>query len=162
MSAKRYFRVNCEAPGGFGPKSVLEYDEGGHSIARVDHLDLEFEVWLGDEIVTCVGHYCVSEKLWEYLVANGIKGVSVREMTVSQSEDFDELCPGVVIPPFKELVVPQTLRGNYAPLEIEAASIPNAETFRGPKLPLIVTERIRNLLVAFGLKAVIFEEARVV
>src|SRR6266511_4200473 len=107
----QYYSVECEAPGSLGPTAQYEYDARNTYIKEILYLDLEFEVWLGSELVQHVGHYCVSIPLWDYLRKNNTRGVSVRDMTVTPGEHVNDLHPGRVIPEFKELVLPRTLRG---------------------------------------------------
>ena len=140
------YSVDCEAPGGgYGETAVLVYDEGGRFIQNVEYLDLIFDVWRGGELVQDVECYCVTTSLWNYLDANGIKGVSVRGMTTTPGDYMIEMEPDRIIPQFEELVLPRGLRGRWADgWTIEKSTIPIADMFTGPGLPLFVTERERT------------------
>ena len=159
----KYYSVVCEAPGSLGPSAVYRYDPTNSFIEEVDYLDLEFEVWLGGELVTNIGSYCVSAALWAFLCEQGISGVSVREMTVTPRLAISERA----IPKFKELVLVRTARGSniHYPIPpdgpypdadrfasgciLEAASIPGADMFAGGHLPLIITERCHQVLCSY-------------
>jgi len=159
----RFFGVECEAPGGgFGPMARIKYDPANTYIQEVEYLDLQFDVWLGGELVQDVGCFCVSVSLWDYLSRNKIKGVSVRDMSVTPGEQVNDLHPERVIPQFKELVLPRTLRGQRLDRwQLDGKSIPNADMFTGSGLPLFVSERAKELLVAYGVSGLEFEEASV-
>ena len=84
--------------------------------------------------------------MWEFLRSSAISGVSVRDMTVTVGDDFHELCPGCVVPVFKELVLPRTVTGvkdNGWVLDLR--TIPEADMFTGVGMPLFVTSRIKAL-----------------
>lgn len=157
----KYFSVECEAPGGgYGPDAVLLYDKQNRYIQKVEYLDLEFEVWLGGELVQHIACFCVSEALWGYLKGNGVTGVSVREMKVTPGDIFFELNPHRVIPCFKELVLPRTLIGEKSHgWKIKKDSIPDADMFTGTGLPLFVTAHMKEMLSRYGVTGLEFEEA---
>jgi hypothetical protein len=159
----RYYSVECEAPGGgFGPRARIKYDSANTYIKEVQYLDLIFDVWLGGELVQDVGCYCVSVSLCDYLSKNGIKGVSVRDMTVTPGEQVNDSHPGRVIPQFKELVLQRTLQGQQTSgWVLDSKSIPDADMFTGLGLPLFVSERAKELLVAYGVSGLDFEDATV-
>src|SRR5258708_5430381 len=131
--AMRYFSIECEAPGGgFGPKARIKFDPVNTYVQEVQYLDLIFDVWLGGELVQDVSCYCVSVSLWDYLSKNGIRGVSVRDMSVTAGEQVNDSHPGRVIPQFKELVLPRTLRGQRVDgWVLDGKSIPSADMFTG-------------------------------
>jgi hypothetical protein len=159
------YSVQCEAPGGgYGESAVLVYGESLRYIREVKYLDLIFDVWLGGDLVQDVECYCVTADLWDHLEANEVKGVSVREMTVTPGEHVNELHPGRIIPVFKELVLPRGARGKQTidGFRVEQASIPHADMFTGTGMPLIVTDRARQLMVNYGVREVEFTFAAVV
>jgi hypothetical protein len=158
----RYYSVECEAPGGLGPNAIVTYDPSYTYIQDVQFLDLEFEVWLGGELVQHIDCYCVSVALWDYLSKNAIRGVAVREMSVTEREQVNDLHPGRVIPQFKEVVLPRTLRGHHSDRWLlDSDSIPDADMFTGLGLPLFVSERVKQLLISYGVIGLEFEEASV-
>ena len=159
----RYYSVECEAPGGgFGPKARIQHDPANTYVQEVQYLDLIFDVWLGGELVQDVSCYCVSVSLWDYLSKNGIRGVSVREMLVTAGEQVNDSYPGRVIPQFRELVLSKTLKGKRADgWVLDGKSIPAADMFSGLGLPLFVSERAKDLLIAYRVRGLEFEEASV-
>ena len=170
----KYYSIGGEAPGGLGPTAV--YHRDSHGLIVVDYLDLEFEVWLGGEFVEDSDCYAVTEELWNALKSLDLKGVSTRAMTVTPGPDVNRNFPGRVFPRFLELVVPRSATGKYnhglestmilsedVYLEqqeesttqvilgkIHRDSIPDADMFSGPGLPLIATSRVRDFLKNYG------------
>jgi len=158
----QYYSVKCEAPGGLGPNAIYKYDSKRSYIQEIEYLDLEFEVWLGGELVEHVDCYCVSARLWKYLSEHGIRGVSVRDMAVTAGPHVNDAYPNRVIPLFKELMLPRTLEGQRAAhWVLNSKSIPDADMFTGLGLPLFITERVRNLLVAYGSSGAEFDRVSV-
>jgi hypothetical protein len=157
------FGVECEAPaGGYGPGAVLAYDSQGRYVERVDYLDIIFDAWLGGELIQHVGSFCVTQSLWDYFVANQVRGVFVRDMAVTRGDQVNQLYPGRVIPVFKQLVLPVSAKGKArGGLTIELESLPEAEMFTGLGLPLIVNNRVKELLTAYGVTGLEYEKARV-
>jgi hypothetical protein len=158
-----YFSVECEAPGGgYGPNAVLVYDKNGKYIERVDYLDLMLDIWLGGELIQHVQCFCTTTRLWDFLRHSNLVGVAVRDMTVTLGEHLNDTHPNRVIPQFKELVLQRGLQGQRNNgWRIQKESVPNAEMFTGIGLPLFVAERVRALLVRYGVTGLEFEQARV-
>ena len=138
------------------------YDATGKYIQSVDFLDLIFDIWLGSEMVQHVQCYCVTTRLWNYLMDNGIQGVSVRPMTVTPGDELNELHPGRTIPEFKELLLPRGLQGQQQDgWKLKKSCVPTADMFTGPGLPLFVSENAKELLVQAGVSGVEFALATV-
>lgn len=158
-----YYSLRCEAPGGYGPTAVLRYNEDNPDniyIEEVEYLDLEFRVWLGSEVVQHVESVCVSKALWKYLVGNGIRGVGVRDMTVTPRPAFPRLDGGKIIPPFVELVLERSAEGEEieGSWRINESTIPDADMFSGLGLPLCISERAKDMFVAYGVTGVEYRE----
>ena len=157
----RYYSVEAEAPGaGYGPTARLRYGPEMRYIEEVGYLDLEFLVWSGGDLIQDVGQFCVTSELWGFLRSNSVKGVYTREMTVTIGNDFHELCPGVSVPRFEELVLPRQASATKQDKWIlDAKTIPDAEMFTGIGLPLFVNHRIKDLFEKYGVKGLRFDDA---
>jgi hypothetical protein len=157
-----YYVVECEAPAaGYGPSAVLRYDSSGTYIHTVEYLDLEFLVWGGGELIQDKGCFCVTDALWRYLSTKGLKGVSIRPMTVTVGDQFRELYPGRTVPTFQELVIAKATNGKCDTNWIlETDTVPQADMFSGVGLPLVVTERVKDALCAYGVSGLRFEAVR--
>ena len=72
--------------------------------------------------------------------------------------------PDVLIPEFKELVLPRSLRAEKDNNEwlIELSTIPEADFFAGRYTPLFVNSRGRSLVEEYGVTHVTFHPAKVV
>lgn len=158
-----YYAVECEAPsGGYGPNAILVYDRLTQYIDRVDYLDIIFDVWLGGELIQDVSCFCVTQSLWNYLVAKGIGGVDAREMSVTYGEHLNDWQPDRVIPSFKELVLQRSVKGNPQQFEIEFASIPVADMCTGTGFPLIVNDKAKSLLDAYGVTGLEYQQLLII
>jgi hypothetical protein len=100
--SQEFFALDPEVPGGFGEGTQLDRSQVP---IRVTHLVLEFEGWLGDELITSFPAYAVTAGLGERLTAAGLTGISLREMEQSRSEEFLERWPDRELPQFRELLV---------------------------------------------------------
>src|SRR5262245_498838 len=154
----RYFSVECEAPGSFGPRAILRYDADNTVVTDVEYFDLEFEVWLGGELVEQIGFFGVSDQLWEHLVGHGTRGVSVRPMSVTVGKNVHRM-----VPPFKELVLVRTARAEEIDDEwmLEAASVPDCDMFTGYATPLFVSEKGKQALAQYPRAGVRFTKVRI-
>jgi hypothetical protein len=92
-------------PGQLGDNAVL--DRSGPRL-RVTHLELAFDGWLGDELVTTHPAFAATRHLADLFVQAGLSGFSLRDMEVSRSEEFQELYPDRDLPEFVELVITGT------------------------------------------------------
>ena len=155
-----YYSVECEAPGGFGPRAKLTYDLANSVDLEVEFLDLEFEVWRGGELVQNVNCFCVTAALADWLKRNAVIGISFRDVVVTQGENLNRFHPRRSIPEFAELVLPRCAQGWRANRwSIEKASIPQAEMFTGSGLPLLVTGRVVKVLSEYGVSGLQIEQA---
>ena len=158
-----YFSVECEAPGPFGPEAILRYDDAGRYIQDVDYLDIEFQVWLGGDLVSKTAWYGISQPLWEH-ISDRVKGVSIRKMTVTPGEQVNDRHPGRKIPQFLELVVSRSVEGreDRDGCVIVRTTIPDADVFTGLGLPLIVSGHAKELLRSYGIPESDFKKVRVI
>ena len=100
-----YYLVSPEVPGQLGDGTVL--DRSGDRL-RVTRLEYAFDGWLGDELITSHPAFAATRSLADTLLSAGLSGFGLREMEVTQSDEFRELHPGRELPEFVELVVTGT------------------------------------------------------
>jgi hypothetical protein len=102
----QFYVVRPEVPGGLGDNTVM--DHSGDRVG-VSHLHIEFEGWLGDELITAHPAFAATTALADKFKRAGLTGFHTRDMEVTRSEDFEEDFPGREIPPFTELVIDGTV-----------------------------------------------------
>ena len=100
-----FYAVRPEVPGQLGDKTVLDRDGGR---LKVQHLELVFDGWLGDELVTAHPAFAATRHLADLFVQAGLTGFSLRDMDVSRSEEFLDFYPDRQLPEFVELVLTGT------------------------------------------------------
>ena len=98
----KYYVVEPEAAGGFGPKSILNPKVRPPSVTKFHY---EFDVWLGDPLLEAVGCFIVTEALKNEIQAMNATGVSFSSVEVSKSGQFEDLYPNCQLPKFVWLKV---------------------------------------------------------
>ena len=100
----KMYKISPEVPGGIGPNSVIEYEEG--KIKNIKYLEFEFEGWFGDELLTSSPCYVITKTLAEYLDKNQITGfVCDNNIKITKSETFEYYHPNVELPAFSRMLV---------------------------------------------------------
>jgi hypothetical protein len=93
----KYFNLEAEVAGGFGPHSVTHEAPGELIVHRLHFI---FDGWLGDEIVESTPCYLVTEDLANTISARGLTGASFDQAEIGCSDIFKELYPGKSLPAF--------------------------------------------------------------
>jgi hypothetical protein len=91
-----------EVPGGLGQRTQM--DCSVHP-PRVHSLHFVFDGWLGDQIVESFPCYLVSSELAFSLARAGLTGCNLAEADVETSDQFKEMYPELILPPFKWLQI---------------------------------------------------------
>ena len=104
-SSTEFFVLRPEVAGGLGPKTVM--DCSTHP-PRVDELHYVFDGWLGDELLETFPCFIATQALWTLLDDAGLSGVRAGPLHVSASEQYVEMYPERVLPPFVRLLVTGT------------------------------------------------------
>lgn len=130
-----YYLVEPEVAGGWGPATVVA--EPRTHPPEILELEYEFFGWLGDPLVTSFPVYLATRSLLAELARLGATGYRVAEATITRNEQFDEVQPETVLPPFA------WLRPTGIPGFDDLGALPNAD--------LIVSERVYELLLAAGM-----------
>ena len=99
----KYYALEPEAPGGFGPSSVF-FDVKARP-PRIAKFNYEFDIWPRDPLVEAVASYIVTESLKERIAALCPTGVSFGPVEVSKSGQFEDLYPNRELPKFVWLQV---------------------------------------------------------
>ena len=93
--------IEPEVAGGWGERTVV--DTAVHP-PRIRHLHYQFDGWLGDEIIESFPCLIVSQRL-AVLFPSTLTGFELAEVEISKSEEFEDLCPGRILPAFRWLKV---------------------------------------------------------
>ncbi|MBI1832500.1 MAG: hypothetical protein HYR84_13745 [Planctomycetes bacterium] len=91
-----------EVAGGLGEASVLDHSSQPPTVI---HLDYEFMVWLGDDLVEANPCFIVTDRLATALKDFAGTGYTFDDLTVSKDEQFDEVHPGLVLPRFWRMTI---------------------------------------------------------
>lgn len=97
-----FSRIALAVPGQLGPATAL--DSSIHP-PKVESLDYVLDAWDGDELVEVFPCFVATRELAEQLVAATCSGFRLDRLTVSTSEQFEELYAGVVLPSLVRLVI---------------------------------------------------------
>ncbi len=95
-----HFILEPEVAGGLGANTVM--DRTSHP-PQVMHLHYQFDGWLGDVLVESFPCFIVTRAAKEALIAAAVTGVQFGDVEVSTSDQFSEVCAGVVLPEFVRL-----------------------------------------------------------
>jgi hypothetical protein len=98
----KYFLIEAEVAGGFGPNTVL--DRSVHP-PIVNRLHYQFDGWLGDVLLESFPSFIVSGDARNKLLESDVTGARFDEVEISTSEQFRELYPERRLPQFAWLQV---------------------------------------------------------
>jgi hypothetical protein len=84
------FELEPEVPGSPGPDTVWDTTVVP---PRLSNVSLEFDGWLGDDLVETYPIYAVTDRLRAALEGADVTGVAFEEMSVSKSDQFQEFFP---------------------------------------------------------------------
>ena len=129
-----YFILEPEAAGGFGPATT------GNLRARpplLEKFNYEFDVWLGDPLLEAVSTFIVTDHLKDRLLEARASGVAFGDVEVTKSGIFLDMNGDRPLPAFCWLQI--TGRAGKDDFGLSSSGLP------------VVSERIMNLLNAFGL-----------
>lgn len=130
-----YFFIEPEVGGGVGPNTILDRRTDP---PRVDHLNYEFDVWLGDCLVEGFPCLIATQQASNALEAAGATGFDLGDVEISTTYEFDSREPSVRLPPFVWLKV---------------IGIAGKDDFGvGADLRFVISERALDIVRPFGLK----------
>ena len=93
----RFFIIEPEVAGGFGPDTVLDFSV--HP-PRPIKFNYQFDGWLGDPLVEAVASFIVTVSLKDLLEKNFVSGIKFGDVDITKSGEFEDLCPDMVLPDF--------------------------------------------------------------
>ena len=129
-----YFVLEPEVAGGFGPATI------GNLRARpplLEKFNYEFDTWLGDPLLEALGTFIVTDHLKERLIEAHASGVGFGDVEATKSGIYLDLYGDRPLPAFSWLQI--TGRAGKDDFGLSSSGY------------LIVSERMMNLLKAFGL-----------
>lgn len=97
-----YYLLNPEIAGELGDGSELVY-EGG-KIKEVVFLEYNFMGWQGDELLSTHPCFIVTESLQNDIISNGLTGVKFRNITMTFSDEFYDICGNIKVPRFVQII----------------------------------------------------------
>lgn len=97
-----YYLLNPEIAGELGDGSELVY-EGG-KIKEVVFLEYSFMGWQGDELLSTHPCFIVTESLQNDIISNGLTGVKFRDIAMTFSDEFYDICGNIKVPRFVQII----------------------------------------------------------
>ena len=97
-----YYRLDPEVAGHFGPETIV--DSSTHP-PIVHSLHYVFDGWLGDELLTAFPCFIVTKHMQQLIESTNPSGCSFDAVTVSRSEQFEELHSERQLPQFSRLMI---------------------------------------------------------
>ena len=97
-----YYLLNPEVSGELGDGCKIEYKNG--MIHEITFLEYHFTGWMGDELLTAHPCFIVTKELEHDICAEGLTGVDFREISVTFSDEFYEMCGDIKVPQFVQII----------------------------------------------------------
>jgi hypothetical protein len=129
-----YFMLEPEVAGGFGPATTGDLRARPPQLEKFDY---EFEVWPDDPLLEAVSTFIVTDLLKDRLIDAHASGVGFDDVEVTKSGIYLDLYGDRPLPAFSWLQI--TGRAGKDDFGLSSSGL------------LVVSERIMNLLNAFGL-----------
>ena len=136
-----FYVVEPEVAGDWGENTKFTRTPGTPTEVHALHYD--FNGWLGDCLLATSPCFIITETAAQAMADAGLAGFSTDAVEVTTSSEFDELFPGVVLPPFVWLKV-----GNRPGLDDLGITA---------DLDLVVSERALMLLKEQGVSNALVE-----
>ncbi|MCH5345343.1 MAG: hypothetical protein J1E64_15055 [Acetatifactor sp.] len=112
-----YYILNPEVAGELGDGSDLVY-EGG-KIKEVSFLEYNFMGWQGDELLSTHPCFIVTESLQNDIILNNLTGVKFKEISMTFSDEFYDMCGDVKIPQFVQIICNASYEDNAGDLQYD-------------------------------------------
>ena len=93
----KYYDLEPEVPGQWGKKMVFDRNGPDRKIVK---LHIEFDGWLGDDLLTSHPCFFATPRLAEEIKLNKLTGVTPSHMETSRSITFETIYPGRQLPEF--------------------------------------------------------------
>src|SRR5690554_7324171 len=92
-----FYFVEPEVSGGFGENATI--DSSIHP-PKITKLHIEFDGWLGDDLIETFPCYIISEGLGNKIKEENLTGFIFDEVEISKSDQFKEMYPNRELPKF--------------------------------------------------------------
>ena len=129
-----YFLLEPEVAGDFGPATTGDLRARP---PRIEKFNFEFDVWPCDPLLEAISTFIVTDRLKEVLIRAHASGVTFGNVETTRSETYFDLYGDRPLPAFSWLQI--TGRAGKDDFGLSSSGY------------LIVSERMMNLLQAFGL-----------
>jgi hypothetical protein len=129
-----YFVLEPEVAGGFGPATTGDLRARPPQLEKFNY---EFDVWLGDPLLEAVSTFIVTDRLKDRLIEAHASGVAFGDVEVTKAGIFLDMNGDRPLPAFSWLQI--TGRAGKDDFGLSSSGL------------LVVSERMMNLLKAFGL-----------
>jgi hypothetical protein len=130
----KYFVLEPEGAAGFGPDTTGDLRARP---PRIEKFNYEFDTWLGDPLLEAISAFIVTDRLKERLMEAHASGVAFGDVEVTKAGIFLDLYGDRPLPAFSWLQI--TGRAGQDDFGLSSSG------------DLVVSERMMNLLNAFGL-----------
>jgi hypothetical protein len=97
-----FYSLEPEVPGGWGTDIIADATIHPPKIIKAH---VEFDGWLGDELLESFPIYLVSKSLATNLLKANLTGFTIENCTISKSETFNSLYSQTSLPEFLWLVI---------------------------------------------------------
>ena len=101
-SFMNYYLLYPEVAGELGDRSEVVYEAG--KINRVVFLEYKFMGWQGDELLSTHPCFIVTESIRNDIIMNNLTGVEFRDILMTFSDEFYDICGDVKLPRFVQLI----------------------------------------------------------
>ena len=136
-----YYYIEPEVAGELGVNTIL--DSSTHP-PRVEKLHYRFSGWLGDAILESFPCFIITQSAANALNENGVTGITLSDVEVSVSEEFDAMYPQKMLPQFRW---------------IKIFGKPGKDDFGiADDLRLVVSDRALRILREFGVSQSLIEK----
>ena len=88
------YELEPEVPGRAGPETLWDTSERP---PRLSNVSLEFDGWLGDDLIETYPLFAVTDRLGAALLEAGVRGASFAPVLATKSEQFADLRPDTQI-----------------------------------------------------------------
>ena len=129
-----YFELEPEAAGTFGPATTGDLRARP---PRIEKFNFEFDVWPCDPLLEAISTFIVTDRLKDRLIEARASGVAFGDVEVTKAGIFLDMNGDRPLPAFSWLQI--TGRAGTDDFGLSSSGL------------LVVSERIMNLLKAFGL-----------
>jgi hypothetical protein len=136
-----YYIVEPEVAGGLGEGTIMSRNTLPPIVTKLHY---KFDGWLGDVLLESFPCYIITEETAKKLQAIAATGAAYGDVHVTKSEQFQDMCPNRVLPPF---------------LWLQVTGKPGVDDFgQADDFRLVVSDRVLDVFKASGISNAIVED----